>query len=97
MAISARVDLNDISLQVIYCRDLDWFELLLNVTIQRTFSDYLRGKLFFKLIHIEVHLEKARVGCADDVAELLKTGVGDVGTTLYRQVSQLRVLVQLIR
>ena len=97
MAISAGVDLNDVALLIIYGCDLDWLELLLNVAVQRALSDHLRSKLFFKLINIEIHLEQAGVRRADDVAELLKAVVGDVGAALDRQVSQLRVLVQLSR
>ena len=82
MAISAGVDLNDVALLIIYGCDLDWLELLLNVAVQRALSDHLRGKLFFKLINIEIHLKQAGVRRADDVAELLKAVVGDVGAAL---------------
>lgn len=76
--------------------DLHWLELFLNVTVKRTLSDNQGGQLLVKLVHIEVNLEQARVGHANDVAQLLQAIVCQVCASFNRQVCQFGVLLELL-
>ena len=84
LTLSARVDFDNVSLLIVNSSDLDWLQLLLDISIQGALRDDLSRQLLVKLINIEVDMEQASVCRTDHVAEFLETKIGDASTALDR-------------
>ena len=84
LTLSTRVDFDNVSLLIVDSSDLDWLQLLLDISIQGALRDDLSRQVFVKLINIEVDMEQASVCRTNHITELLETKIGDASTALDR-------------
>ena len=88
---------DDFTLGIVDSCDLHWFELLLDVAVEGTLSDYCHCEVFVELFNIEVDLEEASIRGANDVTEFLKAGICDIRASSDRQMGQFCVFLKLTR